>query len=96
LGFSQSDSIDVFLESEMLKRNIPGLQLAIIKKRGDCKNRKLWAGKYADPESNFREAIGIYKANSQTKTGDLANALRGFALVLEKRSKVSEAKRQAM
>ena len=32
-------------------------------------------GNDADSESNYREAIGIYKANSQTKTGDLANAL---------------------
>ena len=49
-------------------------------------------GQDADSEDNYREAIGIYRANSQTKTGDLANALRGFALVLEKRSKISEAK----
>ena len=48
--------------------------------------------KCADSESNYRKAIGIYKADSQTKTGDLANALRGYALVLEKRSKISEAK----
>jgi tetratricopeptide (TPR) repeat protein len=49
-------------------------------------------GNDADSESNYREAIGIYKANSQTNIGDLANALRGFALVLEKRGKSSEAK----
>jgi len=49
-------------------------------------------GNDADSETNYTEAIGIYRANSQTKTGDLANALRGYALVLEKRSKISEAK----
>ena len=49
-------------------------------------------GNDADSESNYREAIGIYKADSQTRIGDLANALRGFALVFEKRSKISQAK----
>lgn len=49
-------------------------------------------GNDADSESNYREAISIYKADSQTRIGDLANALRGLALVLEKRSKVSQAK----
>ena len=49
-------------------------------------------GKDADSESNYRKVIDLYKADSQTHMGDLANTLRGFALVLEKRSKISEAK----
>lgn len=49
-------------------------------------------GNNTDSESNYRKAIGIYRANSQTNPGDLANALRRFALVLEKLGKIGEAK----
>ena len=42
-------------------------------------------------ESNYRTAISIYKDNPDTQAGDLANALRGFAILLEKRGKIQEA-----
>ena len=48
-------------------------------------------GNEADSERNYREAIGIYKGNSNTNKGDLANALRGFGLLLEKRGNIEEA-----
>ncbi len=48
-------------------------------------------GYEADSERNYREAIGIYKGNSNTNKGDLANALRGFGLLLEKRGNTKEA-----
>ena len=48
-------------------------------------------GKNSVAESNYREAIDIYRNNPQTDTGDLANALRGFALVLEQLNKITEA-----
>ena len=48
-------------------------------------------GQDENSEKDYREAIGIYGANPQTYTGDPANALRGFALVLESRDKIPEA-----
>ena len=48
-------------------------------------------GQEADSEGNYREAIANYKGNSNTYKGDLANALRGFGLLLEKRGKIEEA-----
>ena len=48
-------------------------------------------GNEADSERNYRDAIGIYKDNASTNKGDLANALRGFGLLLEKRGNIQEA-----
>ncbi|MCH7515035.1 MAG: tetratricopeptide repeat protein [Bacteroidetes bacterium] len=48
-------------------------------------------GKDAESEQNYREAIGIYRDNPNTHIGNLANALRGFGLLLEKREKIEEA-----
>jgi len=50
-----------------------------------------YLGNEADSERNYREAIGIYKGNSKTNKGDLANALRGFGLLLEKHGNIEEA-----
>ena len=46
---------------------------------------------YAESEKHYREALEIYKDDNETQAGDLANALRGFSLVLEKREKMEEA-----
>ncbi|MDH3650775.1 MAG: tetratricopeptide repeat protein [Saprospiraceae bacterium] len=48
-------------------------------------------GKEVDAEYNYREAINIYRDQSDTSKGDLANALRGFGYLLEKIGKVREA-----
>ncbi len=48
-------------------------------------------GKEDNSENNYRVAIDIYKNNPNTSNGDLANALRGFGLLLEKRRKIKEA-----
>lgn len=48
-------------------------------------------GQDASSESNYREVIDIYRTISKMNAGNLANALRGFALVLEQRDKITEA-----
>ena len=48
-------------------------------------------GEDADSESNYSAAIRMYRDNPHTQEGDLANALRGFAVLLEKRKRVQEA-----
>ena len=48
-------------------------------------------GHEADSERNYREAIDIYKGITTTNKGDLANALRGFGILLEKRGNIEEA-----
>lgn len=48
-------------------------------------------GQVADSETNYREAIRLYRSNPHTARGNLANALRGFGLLLEKRDKCEEA-----
>lgn len=48
-------------------------------------------GEEAESEQNYREAIGIYRDNPNSHIGNLANALRGFGLLLEKRGKIEEA-----
>ena len=48
-------------------------------------------GEESDSENNYRKAASIYKTNSRTYEGDLANALAGYAQILEKRKKISEA-----
>ena len=48
-------------------------------------------GHNSESECNYREAIDIYKSNPDTSKIDLANALRGFGLLLEKCKKVEEA-----
>ncbi len=47
--------------------------------------------KYAESEQNYRKAIDIYRNNPETHIGNLANALRGFGLLLEKNKKLAEA-----
>lgn len=47
-------------------------------------------GKLADAEGNYREVIDIYRDNPSTHAGNLANGLRGFAVLLEKRGKIKE------
>lgn len=42
-------------------------------------------GRWDSAEQNYKEALSIYRANSKSFKGDLANALRGFALLLEKK-----------
>ena len=54
----------------------------------DLQNR---LGKEADSEDSYREAINIYRKSPDVHPGDLANALRGFGLILEKRGKITEA-----
>jgi len=44
-----------------------------------------------DSEHNYREAIDIYRGNASTAKGDLAKALRGFGILLEKQGKIEEA-----
>lgn len=51
--------------------------------------RKL--GKLAESEADYGKAIEIYRSIPETDECDLANALRGYALVLELRRKNSEA-----
>ena len=48
-------------------------------------------GKDAESERNYREAIGIFRDNPNMHIGNLANALRGLGLLLEKRGKIQEA-----
>lgn len=48
-------------------------------------------GKVSDAEQNYRNAIAIYRDNPKTFIGDLANALRGFGILLEKLGKIEEA-----
>ena len=48
-------------------------------------------GQEADSERNYREAIDIYRTHPKLNVGILANALRGYALVLEQRGKITEA-----
>ena len=45
-----------------------------------------------DSERSYRTAIAIYRDNTNTYKGDLANALRGFAILLEKLKKFKEAR----
>ncbi len=51
--------------------------------------RKL--GNDEESERRYRESIEIYRNNPHTKAGDLANALAGFAQILEKRGKAPQA-----
>lgn len=48
-------------------------------------------GEIGESERNYRIAIDIYRASRETTNGNLANALRGFALVLEAQGKTTEA-----
>lgn len=44
-------------------------------------------GQLDESESNYRKAIRIYKDSPTPPAGDFANALRGFAMVLERLNK---------
>jgi len=48
-------------------------------------------GQEAESELNYRKAIDIYRSNSDTHDLNLANALRGFGILLEKLKKEEEA-----
>ncbi len=48
-------------------------------------------GNYAESESKYRDAIKLYDDSTLSHRGDIANALRGFAIVLEKGNKRQEA-----
>ena len=48
-------------------------------------------GQFENAESNYLKAIRIYKEQLQAFNGNLANALRGYALVLEKRKRFKKA-----
>ena len=47
--------------------------------------------KKSDAELHYRQAIQLYRSDPDTSKADLANALRGFALLLEARRKNTEA-----
>ncbi len=49
--------------------------------------------KWNQAEESYRQVIELYRSHSQTSDGDLANALRGFALLLKERGAIEEAKR---
>ena len=51
-----------------------------------------YLGQGVESESNYRKAINLYRKNPNTQKGDLANALRGFGIILENRKKLEEAK----
>ncbi len=46
---------------------------------------------YPESEARYREALAIYRDNTGTAIGNLANALIGFAETLEQRNKFAEA-----
>lgn len=48
-------------------------------------------GDEASSEKSYLQALDIYRSNPNTNTGDLANALRGFGLLLVQRGKINEA-----
>ena len=48
-------------------------------------------GQDANAAGNYRAALVLYRENPHTDKVDLANALRGFGLLLEKRNKMEEA-----
>lgn len=48
-------------------------------------------GLHAESESNYLKAIKMYKKSPNLHAGNLANALRGFAIVLENLNKRNEA-----
>ena len=49
-------------------------------------------GQHAESENNYQKAINMYKESSSLQAGNLANALRGFAIVLENLNKLNEAR----
>lgn len=48
-------------------------------------------GELKESESNYIKSIGIYKSLEDCNKGDLANALRGYAQLQEKKGEFSEA-----
>lgn len=52
---------------------------------------ELKTGKLNDAERNYIKSIGIYKNLKDNNNGDLANALRGYARLYEKREEFTEA-----
>ncbi|WP_237274446.1 serine hydrolase domain-containing protein [Tenacibaculum ovolyticum] len=64
-AFSQKDSIDTFIESQMMMRKIPGLQLAIIKKNRIVKLNSYGVANIEDSIAVDNETI--FSINSITK-----------------------------
>ena len=48
-------------------------------------------GQIENSEFNYIKAISIYKEKIDSKNGDLANALQGYALILEKKKMIEGA-----
>ena len=49
-------------------------------------------GKFVQSEKNYEEAIIIYASSPDTNALDFANALRGYALLMENMQKIEKAK----
>jgi len=49
-------------------------------------------GQHVESENNYQKAINMYKESSTLHAGNLANALRGYAIVLENLNKLNEAR----
>ena len=47
--------------------------------------------RFEEAESNYRKSLHLYRNNLTTAKGDLANAMRGFGLLLERIDKIEEA-----
>lgn len=92
----QSDHDDLHRALELYKRSLEFYRKAnnpdkIAHSTRHIADNQRELGKDADSERNYREAVSIYKSTTQTYAGNLANALRGLALILESRSKIPEA-----
>jgi tetratricopeptide (TPR) repeat protein len=51
----------------------------------------LCEGNLEQAQRNYEEALAIYSAHEETPPLDLANALRGYALLMEKSREIEEA-----
>ncbi|MBX2877858.1 MAG: tetratricopeptide repeat protein [Saprospiraceae bacterium] len=71
------------------KTGIPGKMAHSTRHLADLKRELGWA---EEAIQNYREAIGIYREQSDTSPGNMANALRGFGLALELVGEEEEAK----
>jgi len=53
----------------------------------------LWhIGRASEAEESYREALALYRADAKTGALDLANAIRGFAILCGDSGRVSEAR----
>lgn len=72
-GYAQSDSIDIFLSNEMQKKNIPGLQLAIVRNGEIVK-----LGNYG--WANIQDSIPVTE-NSVFPINSITKAFTGVAIL---------------